>query len=155
MDSPEVIRELAHERLEEAEILYQHSKYEGSFYLAGYSVELSLKARIAEKLGIPDLFKESLKNRFPEEVRGSVGQVQKSMRTHDLNFLLILGGFWHRFQEDKLKNKLLFQSSNVFFQYWNEGERYSRIGSREKAIVEKTVNLLQHEDGLIQWIENN
>lgn len=53
METPEIIRNLAALRLEEAQVLAQNGKPDGAFYLAGYSVELALKAKVAERLGCP------------------------------------------------------------------------------------------------------
>ena len=53
------IKQLAWQRLEEAKILSSNNMCDGAFYLAGYSVELMLKAKICERLGIPNLFAES------------------------------------------------------------------------------------------------
>lgn len=50
------IKELAKTRLEEAKILCAAGKYDGAFYLAGYSVELMLKAKICEHFDIDDLY---------------------------------------------------------------------------------------------------
>jgi HEPN domain-containing protein len=47
--NPGQIRQLAYERLEEAQILAQNGKYDGAFYLAGYSIELMLKAKVCEQ----------------------------------------------------------------------------------------------------------
>lgn len=43
------IQELADWRLEEADYLCKGGYFDGAFYLAGYAVELYLKAKIAEK----------------------------------------------------------------------------------------------------------
>ena len=48
METPFTIRALAALRLAEATVLIQAGKPDGAFYLAGYSVELALKAKIAE-----------------------------------------------------------------------------------------------------------
>ena len=46
MENIHEILKLATERLEEAQILYENNKPDGAFYLAGYSVELTLKAKV-------------------------------------------------------------------------------------------------------------
>lgn len=47
MTNPSEIIKLAWQRLQEAEILYSNNMHDGAFYLAGYSVELMLKAKYA------------------------------------------------------------------------------------------------------------
>jgi hypothetical protein len=44
------LKGLSESRLEEADILFRNAKYAGAFYLAGYSVELSLKACLAKMI---------------------------------------------------------------------------------------------------------
>lgn len=70
MTNPEEIKKLAFQRLKEAEILYKNEMYDGAFYLAGYSVELILKAKICERLGIPNLFDET--NKDVNSIKGLV-----------------------------------------------------------------------------------
>lgn len=50
-------KKLSEFRLEEAKILYKEKKFSGAYYLAGYSIELALKAAICKKFKsgtIPD-----------------------------------------------------------------------------------------------------
>ena len=81
MTNPEEILKLATQRLEEAKILYQNGMYDGAFYLAGYSVELTLKAKICERLGIPNLFDEA--NTDTNSIKG-ISEIRKTLKTHNL-----------------------------------------------------------------------
>ncbi len=56
MDTPEQIEKLALERFQEANILFRAGKYDGAYYLSGYSIELALKAKICRRFGVPNLF---------------------------------------------------------------------------------------------------
>lgn len=49
-------RELADQRLDEAKALLDLGKWAGAFYLAGYAVELALKACIIKRLMESDEF---------------------------------------------------------------------------------------------------
>lgn len=89
MTNPTEIRNLAKQRLSEAEILYHNHKYDGAFYLAGYSVELTLKAKICERLGIPNLFDET--DESTNSIKG-IGEIRKTLKTHNLLTLLIFSG---------------------------------------------------------------
>lgn len=62
MTNPPEIIKLAWQRLNEAEILCNNKMFDGAFYLAGYSVELMFKAKICDRLGIPNLFDEQHKD---------------------------------------------------------------------------------------------
>jgi len=48
------LQQLARLRLREAEALYGARLYDGCVYLAGYAVELALKARICRLLGLSE-----------------------------------------------------------------------------------------------------
>ena len=51
-------QELANERLEEAKALLDVGKWNGAYYLAGYAVEIALKACIIKTLMSTDAFPE-------------------------------------------------------------------------------------------------
>jgi HEPN domain-containing protein len=89
MTTPDEIRQLAWQRLEEAKILASNNMCDGAFYLSGYSVELMLKAKICERLGIPNLFDESDKN---VNIIEGIGEIRKAVKTHNLFTLLIFSG---------------------------------------------------------------
>jgi hypothetical protein len=46
----EEIEKIVHARIEDARILYEASRFDGSIYLCGYAIELGLKARICRTL---------------------------------------------------------------------------------------------------------
>lgn len=50
MISTQELKKIAAARLRDAEILYQGKRYDGAFYLCGYAVELTLKAKICKTL---------------------------------------------------------------------------------------------------------
>src|SRR5690242_8975791 len=75
------LRKIARARLADAEALYRTNRFDGSVYLCGYAVELSLKYRICKTLGWSD---------FPS-TGGEFKQYQ-TFRTHDLDVLLHLCG---------------------------------------------------------------
>lgn len=56
MNSKKDIRKIALQKLKDAELLYDNVCYDNAYYIAGYSVGLSLKARICKNLGIDNLF---------------------------------------------------------------------------------------------------
>jgi HEPN domain-containing protein len=52
MKTVQEIKDIAFERLQEAAILCDNEKYDGAFYLAGYAIELMLKAKICERFDV-------------------------------------------------------------------------------------------------------
>ncbi len=101
------LKTLAHLGLRESEALYDARLYDGAAYLAGYVVELALKARICKLLGIQD---------YP-----AVGPLRQVYAVHDLDQLVFLAG---------LKPKLDLASPAVVANWslarpWNPERRYT------------------------------
>ncbi len=106
----EDLREISKARLRDAQVLLRAGRYDGAFYLCGYSVELALKARICRTLrwvGFPQ-------NR--QEFEGVL-----SVKTHDLEVLLRFSGIG-----DRIKRKQLSEWSVVLD--WNPEKRYQSVG---------------------------
>lgn len=131
-----------------------NKKYDGAFYLAGYSVELSFKAIICEKLGIPNLFDTE---DMSTNNTNAVSEIRKVFKTHNLYYLLMIGGFKIQFDTEKAENKAFFDVSSLLFNHWNETCRYKPCGymKDKEEDVEKLIELLRADNGLLQWIEKN
>jgi hypothetical protein len=152
MNNPSEIRKLAHQRLREAQILFENKMCDGAFYLAGYSVEMTLKAKICERIGIPNLYDES--NKEVSSIKG-VGEIRKFLKTHDLFTLLIFSGLKNKFDEAKAKDIDLAKANSLLFNGWDEKARYKPCGHMKEEDVEKLISLLLNKAGIISWIENN
>ena len=157
MKSPTQIKQLAWKRFSEASILADNQKYDGAFYLLGYSIELMLKAKICEHLAVPNLFDESCK------IQG-MGVVRKAAKTHDIPTLFILSGLRAKFDEAKSYEQTLMTISMLLFDesgkcVWNEQKRYELSDSQSQdnraVLALELINLLSGEGGLLKWIENN
>lgn len=96
------LKVLSMERLEEAELHYSNKFFRGAYYLAGYAVELGLKAVACQSLGV-EIFE---KKKVP-------GHIAKSFMIHDLQDLVILSG---------LSSELDFLTQNdpVFAKNWSK-----------------------------------
>lgn len=155
MNSSQEIKHLAKLRLAEATILYEAGKYDGAFYLAGYSVELMLKAKVCEHFRIDNLFDKN-----GCMIQG-ISDLRKVVETHDINLLLIFSGLEEKFRKAKIKNIKLRDSYRFFTAStgnktdWNEQVRYLPINSKNEYDVKEFINLLQDEMGLLKWIEQN
>lgn len=105
------LRAIARGRIKDAEVLVKAKRYDGSVYLCGYAVEVTLKSRICATLswsGYPSSAKEF--------------QGYQSFRTHDLDVLLHLSG-----RETKIKTRLLAEWSVAAS--WDPNVRYRTMGS--------------------------
>lgn len=119
------IEKIVQARIEDAEILYSASRFDGSVYLCGYAIELGLKARICRTLQW---------DQYP------ISREYNTFKTHDLDVLLHLTGL-----EDKVKLKYMAAWSIVA--QWNPEARYNPIGnvkdSDAKDMLESTKELLE------------
>lgn len=108
---------IAQARLLDAEALIAAGRYDGAAYICGYTIELSLKARICKTL------KWSV---FPSS--NSEFQNYQSFKVHNLDVLLHLSGF-----EEEIKQEQMSDWSNV--KNWNPENRYKTISlvSKEEA----------------------
>ncbi len=112
------LRNIASERLKDAEALLSAGRYDGSIYLGGYVVELALKNRICVVLNW---------RAFPQT--SSEFQNYKSFKTHNLDILLSLSG-----SEDEIKSQYLAEWSAVAA--WDPEARYNPSGSASMADAE-------------------
>lgn len=137
------IRHLADLRLQEAEALLQAGLCEGALYLAGYAVELLLKAQICDNLDIENLFDESFKEK----------EIAKPFKTHNLDHLLWLSGLKGKFEQDKITNPILFKNWAYITVEWNEKLRYQVVGSVSSLKVHTMLEAINHSvNGFKQWI---
>jgi hypothetical protein len=91
-------------------VLLKAKRYDGSYYICGYAVELALKARICRTLGWAG---------FPSTAREFEGL--GSVKTHDLEVLLKFSGVQLR-----LRTKYMPEWSVV--SNWNQERRYQTTG---------------------------
>ena len=96
MDTRNKLKELAKARLHEAKVLCDKELYDGVCYLAGYVIELALKARICR---ISDLAE------YPQ-----TGEISRAFKTHKYSDLLKLSGLERIFNDAMGTNPSL---------YWN------------------------------------
>lgn len=117
MNSPKTILLLADARINEAESLYGNGHYDLAFYVAGYAVELYLKARICLLLNIPDFFDFGNRKKFENE-----DNITKPYKVHNFEQLLILSGL--SAEHYKMLGDVNFKKDWVVLDSWDESARY-------------------------------
>lgn len=131
------LQQLAQERLDAAQALLEASVWSSAYYLAGYAVELSLKASIAGKFRsdeIPD-------KKFVNDIH-----------THDLRILLKLSGLEQRFQADTRLNPAL-QDNWVMTSDWRETSRYEM---KTRAEAQDLVSAIGDPvNGVFAWLKKH
>jgi hypothetical protein len=119
------LKALARARLADAKALLQASRFDGSAYLCGYSVELALKARACKALKW---------THFPEKP-GEVRRLE-TFKTHDLDILLRLSG-----REQYIKVNLFAEWTVV--SQWNPESRYQPVGTVTAATAQGMISAAQ------------
>lgn len=132
------LKKLSRIRLKEVKILYENQLYDGASYLAGYVIELSLKARICKILDSDYI---------------DSGNISRSFKTHNLYDLITLGGLSKKFSNELISNQK-FQVNWSIIQSWNEAFRYLPIGTKNKSEIEDLINAIEDPaDGVFTWIK--
>lgn len=135
MPSRQELKILARLRLREAEVLYAAGFYDGAAYLAGYVVELALKARICRFLGLTD---------YP-----STGPLKPVYAVHDLDQLAMLAG---------LRSKLTPADAALFANWsvaqpWKPDRRYTALGTYTQQDALDILNAIRDPNsGILRWI---
>jgi len=146
MQTVQEIKDIADSRIQEATLLHNNGFYDASIYLAGYSIELILKAKICQILDIPDFFHQN---------SGINRGLSRGFKTHDLEDLIVLSGLKNKFQLAKGNNRNLMTNWSIICE-WSENKRYCACGT---CNVQESLNFLQaitdSTNGIKSWIENN
>ncbi len=131
------LQKLAQLRLEDAIVLYQAGKASSAYYLAGYAIELALKACIS-RLFQPDV--------IPEKA------FVQAIYTHSLESLLNVAGLLPQLKEDS-KNDPNFAAYWGIVSKWSETSRYQFWDSVTAATLIQSINDPDH--GVFQWVKKH
>ena len=137
-------KRLTQMRLKEANILCDNRMYDGSCYLAGYCIELALKAAICKRMGTPDFF-ESIR---PESAR--------AFKIHNLEELVTLAGLRSQFNA-QFNTNVLFRDNWSFIKTsinWSEQLRYQR-GKNQLENQTMLIALTDLQNGILPWIKKH
>lgn len=126
------LKDLAVLRRREAQVLYETGLYDGARYLAGYVLELALKARICRVLDFEE---------YPD-----TGEFRRLYATHDLDQLLKLSGLSRKMS---LPESAMFDSWSTAV-LWKPERRYDIAGS---AKLEDVRDILAAVDKVLRWIK--
>jgi hypothetical protein len=129
------IEELAQTRLADAIHLFQGARYSAAYYLAGYAVELGIKACIAK------FFQANV---IPDKA------FVTATYSHKLDDLLGLAGIKQEFQDEAKKDSILSAAWGVASK-WNETSRYDIWDQFAAASMIQAVEEPNH--GVLQWLK--
>ncbi len=132
----EELKVLAANRLAEAKALLQLEHYAGAWYLAGYAVELALKAVVCRTLGLPE---------YPDSAfRGS-------LKSHYFRDLVILAGLTRDFDVRSRNHR--FVAFWDLVTTWDVQDRY-KVDRTEQQVREFVNAIDDVQDGVLIWLSN-
>lgn len=131
------LKKLAQIRLDDALLLFRANRSSSAYYLAGYAVELALKACIAELV---------LPNVIPD--KGFIDAIY----THDLDSLLSTAGLRPQFDKETAADTR-FGANWAIANNWNEGSRYVIWDPISAATLLGAVNEPKH--GVFRWVKKH
>ena len=136
------LKNLTQLRLKEAKALCNKRLYDGSCYLAGYCIELALKAAICKRMGTPNFF-QTIR---PETAR--------AFKIHNLEELVSLAGLRSQF-DLQFNTNVLFRDNWSFIKTtinWSEQLRY-QSGKNQIQNQTMLIALTDLQNGILPWIK--
>ena len=135
-------KHLALVRLKEAESLLNQNHYDGCCYLAGYCLEMALKAVICRRMGKDDFF-NILKS-----------ETSRAFKIHNLGELIILAGLQKNYED--LRTMFPILESNWYFVKdrirWSEQLRYQTGFTKTDAeAMLRAIN--DPQNGILKWLK--
>ncbi|HEY2909529.1 MAG TPA: hypothetical protein VGI99_04750 [Gemmataceae bacterium] len=140
MSTPAITRadfqQLADVRLAEAKALLDLGKWDGAYYLAGYAVEVALKACVIKRLMATDAFPD---RKFSD-----------SCYTHNLSELMKLAGLKPALDAETGADAVFTGFWGVVA-VWSEQTRYHRVLEIQARSLYDAVGDANH--GVLRWIK--
>lgn len=121
MDCKANIEKTALAKLNDAELLFNHGRFDTAYYIAGYAVELLLKAKICQTLGIDSFY--DFDNPERKKLVKDESGIKKAYKVHRYDQLLALSGIFTEF-DNEFSNDPKFLDTWSSVNKWNEGSRY-------------------------------
>jgi HEPN domain-containing protein len=128
------LQQLANERVAEARVLLKAKKWSGAYYLAGYAVELALKACLAKQVRAEE---------FPEKA-------VQAWWTHDFEQLVFLAGLKGERDNDVRADPVLSEHWTIV-KDWKETSRYQRKTRTQAQALFQAITNSKH--GVLTWIK--
>jgi len=123
-------------RIKEAEILLNTGRYQGAYYLAGYSLECAIKVCIAKQVKQYD---------FPNL------ELAKKSYSHNLTDLMGAAGLKQKLWE-KVEQDVDFELNWAVAKDWNEKARYESRAEEEKA-KDLYEAITHNQSGILVWLK--
>lgn len=125
------LQRLAEERAAEAQLLLDGRRYCGALYLAGYAIELGLKAVLAKRFQADEI---------PDR------KLVQSIYSHNLEDLAVLAGLAPKI--DAQNND--FAANWAVVKGWNEQSRYEIIHEQSATALVRAIH--NDANGIFTWL---
>ncbi len=136
------LKKIALNRIAEAKALHKSGFYDSAIYIAGYSIELALKAVICKKLDWVEFTPKSLRN-----------ETAKAFKVHDLLTLAIMGGVWTKIEQETNINPV-FKANWDIISKWTESQRYEAIGTNDEIKSKEFIEAIENQtDGVLFFLK--
>jgi HEPN domain-containing protein len=124
-------------RISDARALLKARRFAGAYYLAGYAIECTLKARIAQNTRRYDFPPRDSDKNYTHSIEALFKRAGLDVKFDaDRNSNLTLDAYWHTVKD------------------WNEHSRYNESIKQKEA--EDLIEAITHpHDGILEWIEKN
>jgi HEPN domain-containing protein len=131
------LQQLATLRIREARQLLQTNNFSGAYYLAGYTIELGLKACIARKTRRYD---------FPELT------VVRDSFTHDLKKLVKIAGL-EKYLNQQINIDAAFATNWAIVKDWDVESRYRNFTQTQAEEI--IYSITSRRNGILGWIRQH
>lgn len=128
---------LAEAKIISASVLLDNERFADSYYLAGYAVELGLKAVIAKQISAQAIPDKNFINKI---------------YTHNISELVKLGGLVKCLQDEQ-KSKPKFGAYWGIVGEWSESARYSMTDPTSAKLMVQAVS--EPDEGVLRWIRQH
>ncbi len=135
MNNLEVIVSLSDNKISEAECLFINGFYDSVYNMAGYSVELLLKARISKTLNIDNFFDFGNRDKFINE-----DSILKPYKVHNYEQLFVLSGIYNEYVQILNDAEFFYNWSTI--RKWKEDVRY--LSGKNEQTVSDFINCVKY-----------
>jgi len=127
---------LAKAKLDDAKLLLANRRYSNAYYLAGYAVELALKATIAKQIAAETLPDKKM--------------IEETYRGHDLQKLAGIAGLYTEMKSEQDANPD-FAANWAIVTEWEEKVRYETVDPYTAQTFIQAIDDPTH--GVLPWIK--
>ena len=129
------LRRLAQEKVNDANLLFDHGRYTNAYYLYGYGIEFALKACISR------LFRN---HSIPEK------RLVNDTYIHELKKLVVTAKLADELEQQNFESQI-FKGHWQIVSSWSEQVRYAKVGQQLADAMRVAVT--DETNGVLKWLK--